>query len=149
VALRENERAAQSFAISAVRAKLTAFVISGVIAGIGGALYSHLNQSFVVASYSTGESFQVFTSAVIGGLGSLGGALLGALYLRGTRWFITAPEWQLLSSGLGVLFVLLVLPGGLGSLWVRLRDVVVKLVTHKSTARGPTPVPGPVAADPV
>jgi branched-chain amino acid transport system permease protein len=65
----------------------------------------------------------------VGGLGSLGGAILGALYLRGTRWFITAPEWQLLSSGFGVLLVLLILPGGLGSLWVKLRDVIVRLLT--------------------
>ena len=83
--MRENERAAQSFAIAAVRAKLTAFVVSGAVAGVGGALFVHLNQSFVVDSYGTGESFAVFTSAVIGGLGSLGGALLGAFYLRGTR----------------------------------------------------------------
>jgi branched-chain amino acid transport system permease protein len=131
IALRENERAAQSYAISAVRAKLTAFVISGVIAGIGGALFAHLNQSFAVSSYSTGESFQVFTSAVIGGLGSLGGAFLGALYLRGTRWFITSNDWQVLSSGVGVLFVLLFLPGGLGGLWVKLRDVVVRLLTRQ------------------
>ncbi len=129
VAIRENERAAQSFSVPVVRAKLTAFAISGVIAGIGGALYAHLNQAFSVSSYTTGESFQVFTSAVVGGLGSPGGALLGAFYLRGTRWFITAPEWQLLSSGFGVLLVLLVLPGGLGSLWVRLRDVIVRLLT--------------------
>lgn len=132
VALRENEKAAQSYAISAVRAKLTAFVISGVIAGIGGALYSHFNQSFAVSSYETGESFQVFTSAVIGGLGSLGGAFLGALYLRGTKWFITAPEWQVLSSGVGVLFVLLFLPGGLGGLWVKLRDTIVRLLTREA-----------------
>jgi branched-chain amino acid transport system permease protein len=129
VAMRENERAAQSYSVGVVRAKLTAFVISGVVAGIGGALYAHLNQAFSVTSYTTGESFSVFISAAVGGLGSLGGALLGALYLRGTRWFITSPEWQLLSSGFGVLAVLLVLPGGLGSLWVRLRDVVVRLVT--------------------
>ena len=124
VAMRENERAAQSMAVPIVRAKLTAFVMSGAIAGLGGAMYAHLNQSFVIASYGTGESFQVFISAVIGGLGSLGGAFLGALYLRGTRWFITAQEWQVLSSGVGVLFVLLVLPGGLGGLWVRLRDSI-------------------------
>ena len=130
VALRENERAAQSFAVPMVRAKLTAFVLSGVVAGIGGALFTHLNQSFVVSSYDTGESFSVFTSAVIGGLGSVGGAFLGALYLRGTRWFITAPEWQVLSSGVGVLVVLLVLPGGLGSMWVRLRDLVVGRLTR-------------------
>jgi ABC-type branched-subunit amino acid transport system permease subunit len=112
IAVRENERAAQSYSIPVVRAKLTAFVISGVLAGIGGALFTHLTQSFSVASYSTGESFSVFTSAVIGGLGSLGGAVLGAVYLRGIRWFITSQEWQLLSTGGGVLLVLLIPAGG-------------------------------------
>jgi branched-chain amino acid transport system permease protein len=130
IAVRENERAAQSYSIPIVRAKLTAFVISGVLAGIGGALFTHLNQSFSVTSYNTGESFSVFTSAVIGGLGSLGGGILGAVYLRGIRWFITSQEWQLLSSGGGVLLVLLILPGGLGGLWVTLRDVVVRLLAR-------------------
>ncbi len=139
VAMRENERAAQSYAVAPAGTKLTAFVISGVVAGIGGALFAHLNQSFSVSSYGTQESFAVFTSAVIGGLGSLGGALLGALYLRGTRWFITSSEWQILSSGLGVLFVLLVLPGGLGSLWVRIRDAVVRRLvpTDESSLAAP------------
>ena len=90
---------------------------------------AHLNQAFSVRSYATGEGFNVFISAVIGGLGSLGGALLGALYLRGTRWFINDQVWQLLSTGAGVLLVLLILPGGLGGLWVKLRDVVVRLIT--------------------
>ncbi len=144
IAVRENERAAQSYSIPAVRAKLTAFVISGVLAGIGGALFAHLNQSFSVASYSTGESFSVFTSAVIGGLGSLGGAVLGAVYLRGIRWFITSQEWQLLSTGGGVLLVLLILPGGLGGLWVTVRDVIVRLLVRPSrrpTADVPATVP--------
>lgn len=140
VAMRENERAAQSYAVAPARTKLTAFVVSGVVAGIGGALFAHLNQSFSVSSYGTQESFAVFTSAVIGGLGSLGGALLGALYLRGTRWFITSSEWLILSSGLGVLFVLLALPGGLGSLWVRIRDAVVRRLVpvDESSLTGPT-----------
>jgi branched-chain amino acid transport system permease protein len=146
IAVRENERAAQSYSVPVVRAKLTAFVISGVLAGVGGALYTHLNQSFSVASYSTGESFTVFTSAVIGGLGSLGGAFLGALYLRGVRWFITSPEWQLLSTGGGVLLVLLILPGGLGGLWVTVRDIVVGLVTRPSATVEAAPVPVEPAA---
>ncbi len=146
IAVRENERAAQSYSIPAVRAKLTAFVISGVLAGIGGALFAHLNQSFSVASYSTGESFSVFTSAVIGGLGSLGGAVLGAVYLRGIRWFITSQEWQLLSTGGGVLLVLLILPGGLGGLWVTVRDVVVRLLV-RSSRRPAADVPATVPAE--
>ena len=145
IAVRENERAAQSYSIPAVRAKLTAFVVSGVLAGVGGALFAHLNQSFSVASYSTGESFSVFTSAVIGGLGSLGGALLGAAYLRGVRWFIPSQEWQLLSSGAGVLLVLLILPGGLGSLWITLRDLVVRRVA----GRPPTTEPEALISVPV
>ena len=129
IAIRENERAAQSFSVGVVQAKLTAFVISGFVAGVGGALFVHQQRAFSIDSFSTGESFNVFTSAVIGGLGSLGGAMLGALYLRGTRWFITDQAWQLLSTGFGVLLVLLILPGGLGGLWVKLRDVVVRLIT--------------------
>ena len=49
-----------------------------------GALYAHLNQSFSVTSYNTGESFSVFTSAVIGGLGSLGGAFVASMMPRAT-----------------------------------------------------------------
>ena len=147
IAVRENERAAQSYSIPAVRAKLTAFVISGVLAGIGGALFTHLTQSFSVTSYSTGESFNVFTSAVIGGLGSLGGGILGAVYLRGIRWFITSQEWQLLSSGAGVLLVLLILPGGLGGLWVTVRDVMVRLLVRRAP-KAVVDVPAGVPVEP-
>ena len=58
VAMRENERAAQSFSVPAVRAKLTAFVITGVVAGIGGALFAQLNQSFSVSSFTTRRELQ-------------------------------------------------------------------------------------------
>ncbi len=151
IAVRENERAAQSFSVPAVRAKLTAFVISGVLAGIGGALFAHLNQSFSVTSYSTAESFSVFTAAVIGGLGMLGGAVLGAVYLRGIRWFVPSPEWQLLSTGAGVLLVLLILPSGLGGLWITIRDAGVRLLVRPSgdadaPATSVTPVPVEPAA---
>lgn len=135
VAMRENERAAQSFAIGVVRARLTAFAISGAVAGIAGALHVHHGQAFVVVNYGTDRSFDVFTAAVIGGLGSLAGAFLGALYLQGTEWFIADSVWRLLSTGVGVLIVLLVLPGGLGSLWVRLRDVLVRLLTRDVAGR--------------
>ena len=146
IAVRENERAAQSFSVGVVRAKLTAFVISGFVAGVGGALFAHQQQGFSIASYSTGESFNVFTSAVIGGLGSLGGAFLGALYLRGTHWFITDQAWQLLSTGVGVLLVLLILPGGLGGLWVKLRDVAVRLLTGHRVDEPAPDVPTPPAS---
>ena len=149
VAIRDNERAAQSFAVPAVRAKLTAFTISGAIAGIGGVLLVHLTQAFSLATYHPGESLDVFVAAVVGGLGSISGAVLGAAYLRGTQWFITAPEWYLLSTAVGVLFVLLVVPGGLASLLVRLRDVYVGWVLRRRTAVEPArPATEEPVADP-
>jgi branched-chain amino acid transport system permease protein len=105
--------------------KLVAFTISGAIAGVGGGLLVHLTQSFDLATYGVDQSMSVFTAAVVGGLGSPIGAILGAVYLRGTAWFVTAEEWRILSSAVGVLFVLLVLPAGLGGLYVRLRDRLV------------------------
>ncbi len=51
VALRENERAAQAYAVSPVPVKLMAFTISGAVAGVAGGLFVHLSQSFDLASY--------------------------------------------------------------------------------------------------
>ena len=125
IAVRDNEPAAAAFAIGTVRVKLTAFAISGAVAGIGGALFVHLNQSFDLASYDAGESLDVFVASVVGGLGSLAGAVLGALFLWGVRWFVPANEWRFLASASGVLLVLLLLPGGLVGLLARLRDQLV------------------------
>ena len=134
VALRENELAAQAFSVSPVPVKLTAFTISGFVAGIAGGLFVHLSQSFDLTSYSAAASLDVFTAAVVGGLGSLFGGVLGAVFLRGSEWFITSPEWRLLSSALGVLVVLLIIPGGLASLVIKIRDWYVDVVLrHRGT----------------
>jgi branched-chain amino acid transport system permease protein len=94
-------------------------------------LFVHLSQSFDLTSYSAGESIDVFTAAVVGGLGSLFGGVLGAVFLRGSQWFITAAEWRLLASAVGVLLVLLILPGGLASLVIKVRDRLVTLIVRR------------------
>lgn len=137
VALRENELAAQAFSVSPIPVKLTALTLSGAVAGVAGGLFVHLSQSFDLSSYTAAESLNVFTAAVVGGLGSLFGGVLGAVFLRGSEWFITAPEWRLLSSAIGVLIVLLILPGGLASLVIKLRDRLVTIVVGRT---GPPPV---------
>jgi branched-chain amino acid transport system permease protein len=141
IALRENELAAQAFSVSPVRVKLTAFVISGFVAGVAGGLFVQLSQSFDLTSYSAAASLDVFTAAVVGGLGSLFGGVLGAVFLRGSEWFITAPEWRLLSSAIGVLIVLLVLPGGLASLVIKIRDRYVHLVRPDPIQQDTVPTP--------
>jgi branched-chain amino acid transport system permease protein len=148
LAMAGNERGAQAYGISPVSAKLTAFVISGALAGVAGGLYVHLVQSFDLGSYGVAESIAVFTAAVVGGLGALFGGVLGMVYLLGIRWFVPSAEWRFLSSATGVLLVLLVLPGGLVSLVVTARDRLVAIIADRSR---PAPSVGPAtdADDPV
>jgi hypothetical protein len=69
--------------------------------------------------------------AVIGGLGSVTGVLLGPVYLAVITVFLSS--YALLASAGGLLFVLLVLPGGLGGLAYSLRDSFLRRVAirHK------------------
>jgi branched-chain amino acid transport system permease protein len=130
IALRENERATTAFGVSPVRAKLSAFALSGAIATFAGCLFVHHQQAFGQGPYNPGQNLAVFTLVVIGGVGSLPGALLGALYFQGLRWFLPA-DWQLVFAGLGVLTVLLVAPAGLGGLFYKLRDLWLRWVAGR------------------
>jgi hypothetical protein len=67
---------------------------------------------------------------VIGGLGSLPGAVMGAVYVRAAEFFLPA-AWSLLASGLGILFLLMFLPEGLGGLVYRARDIYLRRVANK------------------
>jgi len=148
VALRENELAAQAFSVSPVPVKLTAFITSGFVAGIAGGLFVHLSQSFDLASYGAVISLEVFTASVVGGLGALFGGVLGAVFLKGSEWFITSPEWRLLSSALGVLIVLLIIPGGLASLVIKIRDWYVEVVLRRSSVDPDDATAQPPSASP-
>jgi branched-chain amino acid transport system permease protein len=130
VALRENERAAQSFSVATVRSKLAAFMLSGAIAGVAGGLLVHSNHAFSLTQYSVGESFGVFTAAIIGGLGSITGVIIGAVYAR-VSLRLPSIEWRLLSTSVGMMFILLVMPGGLGSQVTKLRDLLAKFSTGR------------------
>ena len=131
IALRENERSAQSFGVNPVGAKLAAFAMSGAIAAFAGCLFVHHQQAIGEGPYGPGQNLAVFTMVVVGGAGSVPGALLGALYLRGTQWFLPS-DWQFVASGAGVLLVLLVLPGGLGGLIYRVRDLWLRSVAQRN-----------------
>jgi len=130
LAQRENERGAQAFGVNVTRAKLSAFALSGFLAAVAGCLLVHLQQQYSELLFAPAESFNVFTSAVVGGLGSMTGAVLGALYLQGGGWFLPS-RWQLLPSAVGVLVVLMALPGGLGGLVFRLRDHWLRSVARR------------------
>src|SRR5207302_6324459 len=130
VAVRDNAMAAQSVAINTTRTKLTGFAISGAIAGFAGSLYVLHQTVFKTDAFGPEVSLLLFSMVVIGGLGSLPGAILGAAYIRGAQYFLPA-GWQAIASGAGIIVLLLVLPGGLGQLLYLGRDAFLRWVANR------------------
>jgi branched-chain amino acid transport system permease protein len=122
IAMRDNERAAQSFGISLVRTRLSTFAVSGFIAAMAGVLLAHQQHAVRPEAFGPEQSIQMFLMAIIGGLGSVSGVLAGALYLGSATIFLKGGLGQLLASGAGVLIVLLAYPSGLGGLAYAVRD---------------------------
>lgn len=130
IAIRENENAARSYGVDAVRTTVVAFAISGFMAAVAGVLFVHLQNGLGTAPFDPRESLTAFSTVVIGGMGSLPGAVLGAVYIRGAQYFLPG-NWQLIASGLGVLVVLWILPGGLAAAIARGRDAYLRWVAER------------------
>jgi len=128
IAVRDNEKAAQSYGISQAKAKLLTFAISGMIAGLAGAIYTvqqQVDPGSSANAYAPSASLQVFSMVVIGGLGSIPGAVVGALYVRLAILNLSS-IYALLATGAGLLFILLAMPGGLGKVLFSLRDAALR-----------------------
>jgi len=81
IAIRDSEISAQSMGIHLARYKTLSFALSAALAGIGGALYAHKLQFISPDQFSILQSIDLLLMVVIGGLGSVHGAFLGAIFL--------------------------------------------------------------------
>lgn len=81
IAIRENELAAEVMGISAARMKVAAFTYGAFFAGIAGGLFGHLMLSISPANFGFMRSVEVVVMLVLGGLGSMTGAIIGAIIL--------------------------------------------------------------------
>ena len=132
IAVRENERATAAFGISPARAKLVAFGVSGALAALAGGLFAGLRVQVNAEQFGPELSLQAVAMVVIGGLGSIGGALLGAVYVIGLPALLgSTPAVSLATSGIGLLILLLYLPGGLAQLAYRARDQLVRVASAR------------------
>ncbi len=123
IASRDNLRAAQAAAVATTTSRMTAFMLSGAVAGIAGALNAVLLGSIGYESFPAADSLTVFAMVVIGGLSSIGGSLAGVALIV---WLgIAFPQAQLILTGVGVLVVLTFFPSGLIGVFTWLRDAVV------------------------
>jgi branched-chain amino acid transport system permease protein len=132
IAARDNENGAQSYGVSIARARLAAFAISGFWAALAGALFVYHQEAIDSAAFSTDRSLELLVVVVIGGLTSLPGAILGALWFGFLRYGpIQGATAQLLTSGIGVLLLLLFLPGGLAQVYYSTRDGLLRWVAQR------------------
>jgi ABC-type branched-subunit amino acid transport system permease subunit len=149
ISVRDNEVGAGAMGIPLARSKLLAFALSGFIAGYAGVCLAFATERISTTTFDPTFSILVVSMVVIGGLDSITGALLGALYLVGLpAMFGTTPTIQFLTSGLGLLAFVLYLPGGLAELLHRLGDVVTLGIEHLRRGGDAPPPVGESAPEP-
>ena len=133
VAIRDSEISAQSMGIHLARYKTLSFAISAALAGLGGALYAHMIKFLSPDQFDIIQSIDLLLMVVIGGLGSVHGAFLGAIFLIVMPQAINAakdflPEAIGMAPGLkaavyGLVLIAFVLfePMGLYGRWLKIR----------------------------
>lgn len=82
-AIKADETAAMSSGIDVARAKLTAFAVSGFVGGVGGALYAIKLSTVKFDAFDIWLSIQIVCCVVLGGMGTIRGALIGAAIVGG------------------------------------------------------------------
>ena len=79
ISIREDELAAEAMGVNTTRYKVTAFVIGSAFAGVAGVLFAHYNRFLSTNDFQFIKSFEIIIMIVIGGMGSMTGAILGAI----------------------------------------------------------------------
>ena len=112
--IHDNEGRMQAIGYPVDRYKLVAFVIAGTVAGVAGALYAQLAGSITPDAFLWTTSGEALLMAIIGGTGTLGGALLGAAAFILLQSLVSSytERWMLLLGLTFIVFVLM-LPGGI------------------------------------
>jgi branched-chain amino acid transport system permease protein len=141
VAMRDNQRAAQSFGADATATRLAAFAVAGGIAALAGALSAYQSQ-VDPGSFTMVIGLTAFLYAVVGGMTSLPGAVLGTVGFAAIAYF-GGPKLSILASGVGTSIILLVFPGGLAQAAQQARDGMLRWLA----ARQGIHVPSLVADD--
>jgi branched-chain amino acid transport system permease protein len=133
IAIRDSEISAQSMGIPIAQYKTLAFAISAALTGLAGALYAHKLQFISPDQFGALQSIELLLLVVVGGLGSVHGAFLGAIFLIAMPQAIAVSKDFLppaigQASGLqglvyGVVLVGIVLfePMGMYGRWLKLR----------------------------
>lgn len=114
IAIRENEIAAEAMGVNTTKYKVMAFTIGAAFAGVAGGLFAHIFYIITPLSFTFMQSFNYLIMVVLGGLGSITGAIAGAFVVT----FISAiladwPEYRMIIYALALILLMFYRPQGL------------------------------------
>lgn len=145
LAVRSSERAAASLGVNVYWCKLYAFMAAAAIAAIGGTLFAFTQSVIITSEFGVTSSVNLVTVTVVGGVGDIPGAILGATLVAGgvgTRLLnmIGLQIWLPLIGGLMVLYVLRTDQDGLAAMNVKLtRTAWHKLRANRASRSSAAP----------
>jgi ABC-type branched-subunit amino acid transport system permease subunit/ABC-type branched-subunit amino acid transport system ATPase component len=146
LAVRDNERAAAAEAVNTVRTKLIAFGLSAFMAGVAGGLFAYLYGHLSFDSFAPLASVTFVTTAYIGGIGSIAGAVIAGVISAGGPVFelfasnASVDRYQALIAGAGVVLTAVLNPDGVAPEFNKnYKALMRRLRRDKATPAGVAP----------
>jgi branched-chain amino acid transport system permease protein len=104
IAIRDNDRAAEGMGIPIFAYKLLSFAISSFYAGFAGAIWAYYSISITAEPFTLGLSVEYIAMVIIGGLGSIPGAIFGAVFITGLNEILRMVTDAFMNMGLSASF---------------------------------------------
>lgn len=140
MAVRDQDIAAEAIGVNITRAKVTAFAVSSGFVGLAGALTAHYTETVTWERFTLDVSVLYLAMIIVGGLGSIAGAVYGAIFMGLLPALLTELVDALSASvpalneqlpaiknavfGIAIIVFLLVEPRGLDRIWTRMKDYI-------------------------
>ena len=127
MAVREQEDAAESLGVSALKHKLIALGVSAFFTGLAGGAFAYYHVGYYYQyPFSPSWSLDMLTMVYIGGQGTILGPIIGAVFFVALRQYLVlnVGEYHLIIFGALFILVVLFLPGGIVSLWGKLQKAL-------------------------
>jgi len=130
IAIRESEAAAQSVGVNTMKYKILAFTLASAFAGLAGVFYAQCFSVVNATEFRWSFSIELFSMAIIGGIASLEGGMLGAIFMTVILELLRGAfnaQWRMIAYGIITILVLAFLPDGIISLigknWTEIKQM--------------------------
>jgi len=141
VAIREDEDVAEAVGVNLIQTKLLAYILGAAFAGLGGAIFAGLVGSIFPSSINLFVSINVAAIVIVGGMGSIPGIVLGALFLIGIpELFREFTDYRFLFYGAALIGMMLYRPEGIWPSSIARRELHVGDEAPAMIAGDTTPI---------